>query len=152
MKSLARQHDAAELLRRLRRVRPESPRRWGRMSAHQMVCHVGDAFRVATGEKHARDRTTWTSRTLIRWIVLYAPLRWPGGIHTTPEVDQEAGGTRPGAFAEDVANVEGLVEIVTSGSIDIAQQPHPLFGRLSRAACLRRGYPHMGLNARQYGA
>ena len=152
MKSLAGQQDAAELLRRLRNVRPESPRRWGRMSAHQMVCHVADAFRVATGEKYARDNTTWASRTLVKWIALYAPFRWPGGIRTTPEVDQEAGGTRPGAFAEDVAQVEGLVEIVRSESIDIARQPHPIFGRMSQADWLRWGYLHVDHHLRQFGA
>lgn len=40
MKTLARERDKAEIVRRLRVVGPESARRWGRMTAHQMVCHL----------------------------------------------------------------------------------------------------------------
>ena len=50
MKTLARESDAAEILRRLRAVRPDSVGRWGRMSAHQMVCHLSDGYRLLTGE------------------------------------------------------------------------------------------------------
>ena len=50
MKTLARQRDKAEILQRLSKVRPESVRRWGRMSAHQMVCHLSDAFRWCSSE------------------------------------------------------------------------------------------------------
>ena len=31
----------AEILRRIEPLTPESERRWGRMTAHQMVCHGG---------------------------------------------------------------------------------------------------------------
>ena len=51
MKTLAREGDKAEIVRRLRTLRPDSVRRWGRMSVHQMVCHLADALRMANGEK-----------------------------------------------------------------------------------------------------
>ena len=53
MKTLAHEQCRAELLRRLATVRPESAARWGRMSSHQMLCHLGDACRVALGEKRS---------------------------------------------------------------------------------------------------
>ena len=39
---------------------------------------------------------------LFKWIALYAPLPWPRGVKTRPEVDQEQGGTPPAEFAGDV--------------------------------------------------
>jgi hypothetical protein len=39
MKTLARQRDRGEILARLARIDPGSTRRWGTMSAHEMVCH-----------------------------------------------------------------------------------------------------------------
>ena len=98
MKSLARPRDRDELIRRLRRLRADSTRRWGRMSAHQMVCHLNDSLLLATGERAVSHAISLPSRTIIKWIALYLPLRWPPGILTRPEVDQEAGGTRPGDF------------------------------------------------------
>lgn len=151
MKTLARPRDQDELLRRLRHVRPDSVCCWGRMSAHQMVCHLADAFRMATGEKPVRPASTLLYRTIIKWIVLYAPVPWPSGTVTSPEIDQHRGGTKPVAFSADVAQVESLVKFVTTHRRRIAWQPHPLFGRMSEAAWMRWAYLHMDHHLRQFG-
>jgi len=152
MKTLARPRDRAEILRRLRDVRPESVRRWGRMSAHQMVCHVGDSFRMVTGHKPVSDATSLLHRTVVKWIALYAPLRWVPGIRTIPEIDQELGGTRPTDFAADIAQVEALMEVVTAATRSFDWPLHPVFGRMSDRAWLRWGYLHMDHHLRQFGA
>jgi hypothetical protein len=153
VKTLARPEDRAEILRRLKTVRPDSPRRWGRMSTHQMVCHLSDSFRVLTGEKQASPATSVLHRTIVKWIALYAPLRWPRGYLTRPEIDQEKGGTRPADFAADVARLEMLVEvIVTAPPGTFAGQMHPIFGPMSEAAWLRWGYLHMDHHLRQFAA
>ena len=152
MKTLASAQDKAEILRRLRDVRPDSARRWGRMSAHQMVCHLCDSFRMVTGEKSVRDASSVMLRTLVKWIALYSPLQWRTGIRTTPEVDQESGGTTPVEFAADLAQVEALVECITADPSMCDGKRHPYFGRLSRAAWLRWGYLHTDHHLRQFGA
>ena len=151
MKTLARQRDKAEILQRLRAVRPESVRRWGRMSSHQMVCHLSDSFRMVTGQKPVSHATSMLQRTIVKWTALYLPLRWPPGILTRPEIDQEAGGTRPIDFAADVSELMALVELMTAGR-SAGWQPHPLFGRMSEAAWLRWAYLHMDHHLRQFGA
>ena len=100
MKTLARAQDKAEIVRRLRTIRADSGRRWGRMSAHQMICHVSDSFLAVTGQRHVSPASGPLQRTVIKWIALYAPLKWPQGIPTRPEVDQEVGGTKPAHDAE----------------------------------------------------
>lgn len=71
-----------------------------------------------------------------------------------PEVDQEVGGTRPAAFAGDVAELVRLTELfrtqACSGST--SWPPHPVFGRMSKGAWLRWGYLHMDHHLRQFGA
>ena len=44
----------------------------------------------------------------MKWIALYAPVKWPAGISTTPELNQNIGGTRPVAFEADVAQLVQL--------------------------------------------
>ena len=151
MKTLARQRDKDEVLRRLKSVGLETPRRWGRMSAHQMVCHVSDAFRMAMGRKAVSPASGLVKRTIVKWIALHLPLPWPAGIPTSPEIDQEAGGTSPVVFAADVAELAVLVEIFTAPARSFAWQPHPIFGTLSDAAWLRWGYLHMDHHLRQFG-
>jgi hypothetical protein len=152
MKSLSRQRDRDEIRRRLREVRPHSVRRWGRMSAHQMVCHLSDSFLTVTGQKPVSHATSLLHRTVVKWIALYLPLRWRAGIRTRPEVDQEVGGTRPGDFAADVAQLEALLELITTPEPAPDWQLHPIFGRMSEAAWLRWAYLHMDHHLRQFGA
>ena len=152
MKTLACERDRDEVLRRLRAIRYDSLRRWGRMSAHQMVCHLNDSFRVMTGEKKASDATGLVQRTFMKWIALYLPVNWPPGILTRPEIDQEIGGTRPDNFAADVAQLESLLEFITTSTRRFDTQTHPIFGRMSHAAWLRWGYLHTDHHFRQFGA
>ena len=71
MKTMARAEDKAGIIRRLKTVRPECTRRWGRMSAHQMVCHLSDAFRLVTHQKAASPATGLLQATVVKWIALY---------------------------------------------------------------------------------
>ena len=152
MKTLDRPRDAAEIVERLRRVRPDSARRWGRMSVHQMVCHLSDAFRMAMGAKRVSHATDIRLRAVVKCIALYVPVRWPPGIVTRPEVDQEAGGTSPGEFAEDLSEVERLLMELIAQPRDFVWPTHPIFGPMSRAAWMRWGYLHTDHHLRQFGA
>ncbi len=152
MKTLARQRDRDEILSRLARIHPGSTRRWGTMSAHEMVCHLSDAFRMATGAKLVSPAGGRIQRTFTKWVALYTPLPWPPGIVTRPEIAQGVGGTCPGDFAADVADLVALVDVITAQSHTITWPEHPIFGRLTEKAWLRWAYLHMDHHLRQFGA
>jgi hypothetical protein len=151
MKTLARESDVQELLQRIKNLRPDSARRWGRMSASQMICHLSDAFRMASGEKAVTGTPTLRDRTIIKWIALHLPLAWPEGtIRTVPEVDQEIGGTTPTEFARDIADLETRLRAFAARRA--APRPsHPIFGHLSESQWLRWGYLHVDHHLRQFG-
>jgi hypothetical protein len=148
---MARPADKAEIIRRLKMVRPDCSRRWGRMSAHQMVCHLSDAFRLVTHQKTASPATGIVQSTLIKWIALYLPFRWPQGVPTRPEMDQEIEGTKPGDFAADLADLESLLERITIVGTDYDWPAHPIFGRMSESAWKRWAYLHVDHHLRQFG-
>jgi Protein of unknown function (DUF1569) len=152
MKTLSRPSDEAEILARLRSLRPDSQRRWGRMSAHQMVCHLADWSRMVLGQKPVSGRSGPLRRTALKWFALYAPVPWPPGIVTSVELDQERDGTRPVEFAADLAQAETLLGVVTAPSRSLARPPHPVFGPMSDAEWLRLGYLHTDHHLRQFGA
>jgi hypothetical protein len=150
MNTLARDHSRAEILQRLRAIRPDSARRWGRMTPHQMVCHLADSCRVALGEKSASPASGLLQRTVVKSVALYLPLPWPHGLITRPEVDQECGGTCPGDFDADLAELERLtLRLATEESVE--GRSHPIFGRMSRSSWLRWGYLHADHHLRQFG-
>jgi hypothetical protein len=153
MKTLARERDADEVIGRLRAVRENSAGRWGRMNAHQMVCHLSDGYRLLTGDLTSPLAATVLPRSVMKVVALYVPVRWPAGVPTTPELDQAAGGgTKPADFAVDVAELERLLAIVAAErSGRLTGIVHPLFGAMSEAAWLRWGYLHADHHFRQFG-
>jgi Protein of unknown function (DUF1569) len=151
MKTMARPADKAEIVRRLKTVRPGCTRKWGRMSAHQMVCHLSDAFRLVTHQKAASPATGIVQSTLIKWIALYVPFSWPQGVPTRPEMDQEIEGTKPGDFAADLADLESLLERITTVQKGYDWPKHPIFGRMSESAWMRWAYLHVDHHLRQFG-
>ena len=151
MKTMARAQDKEEIVRRLRTIRADSGRRWGRMSAHQMVCHLSDSFLAVTGQRDVSPASGLLQSTVIKWIALYAPLQWPRGVPTRPEVDQEVGGTKPSHFAADVTQLEMLVELITTRK-GCFGPTHPIFGNMSNTDWMRWAYLHMDHHLRQFGA
>jgi hypothetical protein len=121
------------------------------MSAHQMVCHLSDAFRLVTHQKTASAATGFVQSTVIKWFALYVPFPWPPGYPTRPEMDQELGGTTPGNFDKDLAELESLVERVTTAPQGYDWPPHPIFGRMSESAWMRWAYLHVDHHLRQFG-
>ena len=157
MKSLANSADVAALRARIQRVRADAPRRWGRMSAHQMICHLHDAFVMGTPAQPvsnvAHPILRLGNRTIVKWIALYGPARWPKGIPTRPEIDQVIGGGRtPASFDADVAALLAVMDTAATDARFFHARPHPIFGPLSRPAWLRWGYLHLDHHLRQFGA
>ena len=150
MKTLVNLADRKEMLNRLTNVRPESQRRWGSMSAHEMICHLSDSFRAALGEKQVSSASTLFKRTLFKWAALWVPLRWPHGVKTRPEIDQHQGGTAPEEFASDLEKLHILFERYCKWQGEFA--PHSILGPLSRTERMRHAYLHMDHHLRQFGA
>ena len=153
MKTLLNSSDKTELLARLQSVTPTSARRWGKMSAHQMVCHLADAFRLYMGLRAARPMAMPYPRIVLKWAALWAPIPWPRGFKTAPEMDQEVEGTRPTVFAEDLGGLGFLVNRFTRQPRDFEwPQAHPHFGLMSTAEWMRLAYLHTDHHLRQFGA
>jgi hypothetical protein len=120
------------------------------MTARQMVCHLFDSYSSGLGERTVSPASGPLQRTLVKWIALRAPMRWPHGAPTRPEVEQGVGGTPPGDFQSDRARLVSVLERFAASST-LASVPHPFFGRLSNAQWLRWGYLHGDHHLRQFG-
>jgi hypothetical protein len=153
VKTLARAADRDELLARVRSLTPDSARRWGRMSVHQMVCHAADAFDMALARKDVTQAAGLLGRTIVKWYALYLPLHWPAGIPTSPEIDQLGTAcTRPATFDADRDRLAALVTEMAGLEAAFEWAPHPVFGPLSPGDWLRWGYLHTDHHLRQFGA
>jgi hypothetical protein len=139
-----------EIIERLEHVTPDCPRRWGRMNAHQMICHLADSFRGVMGDFHVNPGPAPLPAPILKFVALKMPVKWPHGIKTRPEVDQEGGGTRPTEFAADLVSLK----IQCDRFVDNPQAilpTHPIFGPMSPDDWMRWGYLHMDHHLRQFG-
>jgi hypothetical protein len=152
MKTMSNAGDQEEITRRFKAIRPASERRWGRMTAHQMVCHLSDGFRLYMGERTAKAGAGRVPREILRWVALWAPLPWPHGFKTLPELDQEAGGTRPVEFEKDMRELLGLIDRFVRLPDEFQWPTHPLFGKMPKRDWMRLGYLHTDHHLRQFGA
>ncbi len=151
MKTLLSASDKQEVLARLSKVRGDSSRRWGKMSAHQMICHLSDGYRLYMGVIRAVPPGFPYPSRLLKWGALWIPVRWPRGFKTLGEVDAFQSGTRPTEFEGDARELRDLIERFTRRPRDFAWPGHPYLGRMSDRDWMRLGYLHADHHLRQFG-
>ena len=138
-----------QILHRIVQLSRNDQRRWGSMSAHEMICHLSDSFRIPLGEKRASPATGLLRRTALKWLALWLPVKWAKGFPTRPEVEQGKGGSPPADFDCDK---EALLELVGRFCDRLAQlsAPHPVFGHMNAKEWARWGYLHTDHHLRQF--
>jgi hypothetical protein len=153
MKRIKKAGTVEELVGRARKLSPDARPRWGRLSAHQMLCHVTDVARLVLGEIPTRPRDPARvprakplSHFPLKQLVLYF-LPWPHGVRGP----REAFTTQPGALDEDVKTLEALLSRFKECEPKDVWPPHPLFGRMSTADWDRLLYRHTNHHFRQFG-
>ena len=148
MSTLANPATKVVLRDRVTRLTPEFQRRWGRMTVHQMVCHLADGFRMASGERPPKPTYNVFTRTFVRYVALHTSLMWPQGVRTLPEVDQEFGGTRPVEWSTDHGELLHRLDSFTPKE----GLPHPMFGPLTSNEWNIWSFRHVDHHLRQFGA
>jgi len=149
--------DKQQIAERLQKIQSSTARRWGKMTAPQMICHLADSFRVSIGEKAwSTERISVTPIPVpdwfVKWVALDLPLPWARGLPTRPEVDCEKGGTPPADFEADRRELLRLLDRFTRHPRNFEWQAHPIFGPMTDAQWMRWGYLHMDHHLRQFGA
>jgi hypothetical protein len=148
MRSIFNEHERRRLLRRLDTLSPETPARWGRMNAHQMVCHLIDAVESSFAPSPPTVATGPLTRAPLKWLVINV-LPWPRGkLESPPDLLV----TVPTDWDADMARLHTAVERVAARGAAGAWPASDVFGSLSGrewGALLRT---HMNHHLRQFGA
>jgi len=135
-----------ELLARAARVTPESARKWGRMTAPQMLAHVVDALKMTLGEVRIAPRRGPLRFPPLRHAIIHW-LPFPRGAPTAPELISRS----PTDCAEEVETLHRLLEAFASRRRDGDWPEHPAFGRLTGDDWGVLVYRHTDHHFRQFG-
>lgn len=135
-----------ELRQRLRRLRADTPARWGRMDCPRMLAHLADALRMALGEITIPPRRTPLRNPLVRYLIIrWLPL--PKGAPTAPELISRV----PEYCDAEIVEVGTLLDRAAAKQGDAAWPEHPAFGRLSPRLWGTLIYKHADHHLRQFG-
>jgi hypothetical protein len=149
MKNLFEPERIEEVKVRLTRLRPASPREWGKMNAAQAVAHCAAGLELALG-----DRTP--PRMLIGRIIgrIIKPK-----VLGNDEPMRRNSPTVPGLAVEDEhylgkerERLYGLIDrFVAAGPAGCTAHPHSFFGRLTPEEWAVLMYKHLDHHLRQFG-
>ena len=146
--------DSAVLLAltdRLRAVRPDSQRRWGSMTAHEMLCHLGDSAEMVLRIRPRERPISVRQRPILKWIGLWTPIRWPHGAKTSPRLDPRVGGTQPSDFAADLERLVAATQKLAAAGASGLEPVHGMLGDMSLRDWQRWAYKHTDYHLRQFG-
>jgi hypothetical protein len=146
MKSLFNPHVHRELQERVQRLRTDQKPQWGRMSAVQMVAHLADSLRMASGELEVAPKRVPFRYSPLKQFVLYV-LPIPKELPTSPELIAR----KPGDWTAEVADLRDQLNGIVQRGAEALCPEHPAFGRLSAKQWGVLIYRHMDHHLKQFG-
>lgn len=147
MPSLWQPEARSRLLMRLAELRPDAPRRWGRMTCPQMLAHVNDALRMAIGDLATAPRPGPMRYSPLKQLIIYV-LPIPKGVPTAREL---LGRIDRAQWEQEAAVFPSLLERFASRPAAASLPGHPAFGALSRRAWGVLAYRHVDHHFTQFG-
>ena len=137
----------AEVRARILQLGPDTARRWGRMSAPQMIAHLSDQMRHALGDATAAAQPGLLRNPLVRYVVIYW-LPWPRGRITGPP---DAFVTRPTFWDSDIATLIGLLDRFVALGAERVWPEHAMLGAMTGRDWGAFCYKHFDHHLRQFG-
>ncbi len=151
MKTAADPRVLHSLIGRLCQLRLDARRRWGTLTAHEMLCHLGDTAEMVLGTRPKVPPSPARDRWLIKRLTLWFPFPWPHGWKAAPSNDPKAAGTRPTDFTQDLARAIAALEGIAAAQSGDLIPAHGFFGTMSVRDWQRWAYRHTDYHLHQFG-
>lgn len=148
MKSLLDKEHHNEILSRLDKLIPESNATWGKMNVAQMLKHVNNTMKIATGEV-VIAQPPWHKRVLFSFFksMLYNDRPWKQNLPTAPELRVASSDD----FHIEKTALLSSIEKFTSLPFPGGKMKHPVFGNFTKEQWGKMQYKHLDHHLRQFG-
>lgn len=146
MRSIFNSRERERLIRRLEKLTPSTPARWGRMNAQQMICHLTDAVESSAAPSPPPG-TGVLSRFPIKHLVIYV-LPWPKAkLQSPPDLLV----SQPGDWTADTARLKSALERAAKKGPNEPWPASEVFGRLSGRDWGALLHTHIHHHLKQFG-
>lgn len=147
--SLFEPRGLAAILSRIEKLRPDSPRTFGKMTIAQMLAHCQQPLRVALGELRLKRSLVGILFGRMAKKQLLAPKPWKPGSPTAPQFKI----TDPRDFAKEKQALLAIVRrFGEGGPAALMKEPHPFFGAMTADEWQQLQWRHLDHHLQQFGA
>ena len=136
-----------EICRRVERLTPDARARWGKFTPAEMLAHLNDAMRMATGELQVTPKNLPIRYWPLKQLIVYA-LPFPKGAPTAPELLSRC---KEADLAAEQAEFRIIAERLAAKASSDRWPEHPAFGPLTYRAWGVLKYRHADHHLRQFG-
>jgi hypothetical protein len=152
MKNILQSITYLELEKRIQELTHQSKRRWGKMSAEQMLAHCSDQIRLALAQKQPHETPNFFNCNVIKYFGLWLPRIPLRNLKAPVDMNQKFYGTVSADINIEQKNLLELINTFRSSSEDFILQPHPMYGKLNRNQWGRFMYVHIDHHLRQFSS
>jgi len=133
------------LFLRIERLKENQKPLFGKMNAHQMICHCTDQIRLALGTLETVENGGLTPKEVFEFSNAGKTVPAPKGM------DQVAGeGTQPTTFNEDIATLKQHITEFSELDDNFEYGQHPYFGDLTREKWISLTIYHLDHHLKQF--
>ena len=152
MTTILNKSEFEKIIERINKLTHESKGLWGKMTVHEMFCHISDPIRDILGIRITEPVTPPEIRAKIISMVL-TESDWDKNIPTFPPYlqSEDGGGTKPTKFDNDKKSLLDLVHKLYSTTTDYNYYPHAGLGMLTREQIGQFIWKHTDHHLRQFG-
>lgn len=141
-------HDPANrgsIVSRIRALRPDSERRWGKMTVDQMLWHVNEALAGALGKISLPPEKAPLPRPIMKFLVINLP--WPKGAPTSAPYKARAAHD----FEAERARCLRLIDELAAKPLESEWPDSPMLGRMTGRDHTRMQAKHLNHHLTQFG-
>lgn len=135
----------ARIAERIQGLRPDTQRRWGRMSVDQMLWHLNQALLTSLGQLQTTPMPI-RPRFVARTVALNLP--WPRGLRTLPEYVAMSHHDFASEHRRHLQMLEDFARRPLAGPWPV----HPIIGPITGREWSRVQHKHIDHHLRQFGA
>lgn len=136
-----------EIIERVNKLNPQSPRQWGKMDVAQMLAHLQVPVGVALGTHTLKGN--WLLKLIMPLFkkALYDEKPWKQGL-PTDKTFITTGSSRD--FEQEKTRLLELLNRFTA--TNMVNEKHPIFGKLTKEQWSKATWKHFDHHLKQFGA
>ena len=148
MKNLFERETVAEVMSRIDKLQPASPRQWGKMDVAQMMAHCSATMDMASGRLNLPR--IFIGRLIAPFFKSIYTNEKPFGRNAPTDKKLAVADSRD-FFREQDQLKSKVRQFHEGGEAKCTRHPHPFFGALTPPEWARGSYKHLDHHLRQFG-